>query len=142
MIFTSTQPESPEDKWKHHLNKFVKANQQQLAALSWGLWLQNGSTQGSIGIDLQPHPHFVYCPQEEVEKLNDRVDNQLQEILGLANNHNPEVEVLMIGIGKGQIKLIYFQPEISPPECFETLGRDVNTLLTQLEEEMNKTIKL
>ncbi|MEM7554211.1 MAG: hypothetical protein AAF378_08925 [Cyanobacteria bacterium P01_A01_bin.84] len=140
MIFPSTQPESPEDKWKHHLDKFVKANQPELAALSWGLWLQNGSTQGIIGIDLQPTPHFVYCPQEAVEKLNDNVDNQLQEILGLAEHYNPEVEVLIIGIGKGQIKLIYFQPETPPPEFFEKLGQDVDTLLTQLEEGMSKGI--
>ena len=141
-MFTTNQPESPEDKWKHHLNKFVKANQENLAALSWSLWLQNGDSQGIVGIDLQPRPHFVYCPQEEVEKLNERVDNKLQEILGITKNYDPQLEVLMIGIGKGQIKLIYFQPELTPPECFEKLGQDTDSLLTLLEEEMIQTIKL
>ncbi|ARV62650.1 hypothetical protein BZZ01_32025 [Nostocales cyanobacterium HT-58-2] len=138
MIFAPTQPESPDNQWRHQLDKFVKENRQELAALSWGLWLENGDSKGAIGIDLQPTPHFVYCPKEAIEKLNDRVENRLQEILGLVKHHNPEVEVLMIGIGKDQVKLIYFQPELAPPACHEQIGKDVDALLADLEQSLNK----
>src|SRR5690349_5301060 len=104
MMFGSTQSESGDNKWRRQLDKFAKENQQELAALFWALWLENSDSQGTIGIDLQPTPHFVYCPKEAIEKLNDKVENRLQEILGIVENHKPEVEVVMIGIGKGEIK--------------------------------------
>lgn len=139
-MFASTQPEIPQPKWLHQLDKFVKAHQQELAALSWGLWQQNGNSNGTIGIDLQPKPHFVYCPQSAIEKFNDNVDNKLQEILGLIDNHKPEVEVLMIGIGKEQIKLIYFEPEIPPPVCFEQLNQHVDGLMDLLELRISEEV--
>jgi hypothetical protein len=136
-MFTSiTQPSQPENEWRHRLDKFVKDHKVELAALSWGLWLENGNSQGTIGIDLQPTPHFVYCPSTAVENLNDKVDNRLQEILGLIKHHKPEVEVLMIGIGKDQVKLIYFEPETAPQESFEQLGKDVDTLIEELETKL------
>ncbi|MEM9925548.1 MAG: hypothetical protein AAF915_17650 [Cyanobacteria bacterium P01_D01_bin.50] len=140
MMFASTQPETPQPKWLHKLDKFVKAYKQELAALSWGLWLQNGNSKGTIGINLQPKPHFVYCPLEAIEKFNDRVDNKLQEILGLVENHQPESEVLMIGIGKEQIKLVYFEPETPPPVCFEQVERDVDGLLDFLEGLLSEEV--
>jgi hypothetical protein len=140
MIFGSTQPESADNKWRRQLDRFVKENQQELAALFWGLWLENGKSQGTVGIDLQPAPHFVYCPQDEIEKLNDRVENRLQEILGIIENHHPEVEVVMISIGKGEIKLIQFAPEPAPPGCFEQVGKDVDGLLELLEQRMREEI--
>ncbi|RUT07728.1 hypothetical protein DSM106972_019880 [Dulcicalothrix desertica PCC 7102] len=136
MFTTSSQPSSPENEWRHRLDKFVKDHKIELAALSWGLWLENGNSQGTIGIDLQPTPHFVYCPPTAVESLNDRVENRLQEILGLIKHHKPEVEVLMIGIGKDQVKLIYFEPETAPPQSFEQLGKDVDTLIEELETKL------
>jgi len=139
-MFASNQPETPQPKWLHKLDKFVKAHKQELAALSWGLWQQNGNSKGSIGIDLQPKPHFVYCPKEAIEKFNDSVDNKLQEILGLVDNHKPEVEVLMMGIGKEQIKLIYFEPETPPPVCFEQVNKDVDGLMDLLELRMSEEI--
>ena len=139
-MFASTQPETPQPKWLQKLDKFVKAHKQELAALSWGLWQQNGDSKGTVGIDLQPKPHFVYCPQEAIEKFNDNVDNKLQEILGLVDNHKPEVEVLMIGIGKEQIKLVYFEPETPPPVCFERINQDVDGLLDFLEARMSEEI--
>ncbi|BAY30373.1 hypothetical protein NIES2107_22170 [Nostoc carneum NIES-2107] len=142
MFFGSTQPESGDSKWRSQLDRFVKANQPELAALFWGLWLENGNTQGTIGIDLQPAPHFVYCPKDEVEKLNSRVENRLQEILGIIENHKPEVEVVMIGIGKGEIKLIQFAPEPPPPTCFEQIAKDVDSLLELLEQRMREQIVL
>jgi hypothetical protein len=142
MMFGSTQPETEENKWRRQLDKFVKANQQELAALFWGLWLENGNSQGTIGIDLQPKPHFVYCPKAEVEKLNERVENRLQELLGIIDNHQPEAEVVMIGIGKGEIKLIQFAPEPSPQVCFEQVGKDVDSLLELLEQKMSEQVSI
>ena len=140
MFFGNSQPESGDNKWRRQLDRFVKANQQELAALFWGLWLANGDSQGTVGIDLQPTPHFVYCPKEQIDKLNNQVDNRLQEILGIVENNQPDVEVVMIGIGKGEIKLIKFAPEQAPPACFEEAGKDVDGLLDVLEERMRGEI--
>lgn len=130
----STQPNEEETNWRSHLNRFVKANQQELAALAWGLWLENGDSQGTLGIDLQPTPRFVYCSKEAIETLNRQVENKFQEILGIVDAHKPEIEVLIIGIGTDQIKLIQFAPEPPPPDCFEQVATDVNTLLERLEQ--------
>jgi hypothetical protein len=139
-MFSGIQPETGDNQWRRLLDKFVKANQPELAALFWGLWLENGDTQGTIGIDLQPQPHFVYCPKEAVKNLNERVGNRLQELLGIIENNKPETEVLMIGIGKGEIKLIQFAPEPSPQVCFEQVGKDVDSLLESLEERIIEEI--
>jgi hypothetical protein len=138
MMFGSSQPETGDNKWRRQLDQFVKENQRDLAALFWGLWLENGNSQGTVGIDLQPTPHFVYCPQAAIENLNERVENRLQEILGIVDNHKPEEEVVMIGIGKGEIKLIQFAPEPPPPMCFEEVGKDVDALLDLLEGKMEQ----
>ncbi|NET71682.1 MAG: hypothetical protein F6K62_12325 [Sphaerospermopsis sp. SIO1G2] len=140
MMFSSGKTEAGDTRWRRKIDLFVKENQQELAALFWGLWLENSDSKGTIGIDLQPYPHFVYCPQVEIEKLNDRVENRLQEILGIIDNNNPEIEVLMIGIGKGEIKLIQFAPEPPPKTCFEQIGKNVDTLLEILEEKMKTEI--
>ncbi|KST70021.1 beta-carboxysome assembly chaperone CcmS [Mastigocoleus testarum] len=141
MMFSSIQADSPENQWRYQLDRFVKNHQQELAALTWGLWLENGSSKGTIGVDLQPKPHFVYCPQAAVENLNDQVDNKLQEVLGIIEHYNPEVEVLMIGIAKDQIKLVYFEPEIAPPVCFKELGKSINLLLESLEQKMAEQLR-
>ncbi|HLO88084.1 MAG TPA: hypothetical protein VK203_24195 [Nostocaceae cyanobacterium] len=140
-MFSSPQPETAENKWRRQLDKFVKEHQQELAALFWGLWLENGDSQGTIGIDLKPTPHFVYCPKAEIEKLNEKVENRLQELLGIIENNQPEAEVVMIGIGNGEIKLIQFAPEPTPAVCFEKLGKDVDSLLDSLEQKMSKQIE-
>ena len=137
-MFGSTQPESADNKWRRQLNQFVKANQQELAALSWGVWLENGDTKDTLAIDLQPTPHFVYCHREAIETLNNKLENKLQEILGVVDAHKPEQEVLIIGIGNDQIKLIQFEPEPPPPTCFEQVGKDVDTLLAQLEQRLSE----
>ena len=136
------QPNLPDNHWCRQLDRFAKNNQQSLAALSWALWLENGDSQGTIGINLKPHPHFVYCPQEDIEALNHRVDNKLQEILGIIDNYKPESEVLMIGIGNEQIQLIYFQPEPTPHDCFQQLYQDVDSLLELLETGMKNKLHL
>ena len=138
MMFGSTQPETGNSKWRGQLDRFVKENQRDLAALFWGLWLENGNSQGTVGIDLQPTPHFIYCPQAAIEDLNNKVDNRLQEILGIVDHHKPEEEVVMIGIGKGELKLIQFAPEPPPAVCFEEVGKDVDGLLDLLEGRMSE----
>ena len=135
------QPETEENKWRGQLDRFVKDNQPELAALFWGLWLENGNSQGTIGINLLPHPHFVYCPQTEIEKLNERVENRLQELLGIIDNNKPETEVLMIGIGKGEIKLIQFAPKLSPETYFHELGKNIDELMDLLEQRLVAQIK-
>jgi hypothetical protein len=142
MMFGTTQPESSNNKWRSQLDRFVKSNQKELAALSWALWQENGDSQGTIGIDIQPTPHFIYCPQEALQKLNDKVENRLQEMLGLIKHFKPEVEVLMVGVGDGEVKLIYFEPTIAPPLCFQQLGLDIDALMDLLEENMGKEINV
>jgi hypothetical protein len=141
IMFGRTQPNGAENDWRRQIDVFVKANQQELAALAWGLFLENGEGDDTLGIDLKPAPHFVYCPREAIEALNRKVDNHLQEILGLVDNHKPEKEVLMIGIGSDQIKLIYFEPEPAPPACFEQVAKDVDTLVQQLELRMKERLQ-
>ncbi|MEY3332031.1 MAG: hypothetical protein ACLBM1_02450 [Cuspidothrix sp.] len=140
-MFSIPQPETEENKWRGQLDRFVKDNQPELAALFWGLWLENGNSQGTIGINLLPQPHFVYCPQTEIEKLNERVENRLQELLGIIDNNKPETEVLMIGIGKGEIKLIQFAPKLSPETYFHELGKNIDELMDLLEQRLVTQIK-
>lgn len=140
-MFGRPQPERAEDQWKHQLDRFVRDNQQELAALSWGLFLERGESEETLGIDLQPTPHFVYCPRTAIEQLNRQVENHIQEVLGILDAHNPEQEVLIIGIGNDQIKLIQFEPEPPPPACFEQVAADVDTLLSRLEQRLSEQIR-
>ncbi|MBD0345086.1 MAG: hypothetical protein ICV63_09750 [Coleofasciculus sp. Co-bin14] len=140
IMFGRPQPEREEDWWKHQLDRFVSDNKQELAALSWGLFLERGESEDTLGIDLQPTPHFVYCPKQAIAELNRRVENNLQEILGIVDAHQPEKEVLIIGIGNDQIKLIQYEPEPAPPACFEQVAVDVDTLLNQLEQRLSEHI--
>jgi hypothetical protein len=60
--------------------------------------------------------------------------------LGIIDNHKPETEVVMIGIGKGEIKLIQFAPKSSPETCFHEIGKDVDGLLDLLEQRLIEQI--
>ncbi|HEY9634658.1 MAG TPA: hypothetical protein V6D14_14690 [Coleofasciculaceae cyanobacterium] len=140
-LFGSTQPERAEDQWKRQLDRFVKNNKQELAALSWGLFLERGESEETLGIDLEPTPHFVYCPRKAIEELNQNVENHLQEIVGIVEAHKPEQEVLIIGIGNDQIKLIQFEPELPPPACFEQVADNVDTLLNRLEQRLSEHLR-
>ena len=140
-MFGSPQPEKEEDKWRHQLARFVQTNRQELAALAWGLYLEKGESDDTLGINLEPTPHFVYCPREAIEELNSKVNSYFQEILGIRDAHQPEKGVLIIGIGKDQIKVIQFEPDPPPPVCFEQVGKDVDTLLLQLEESLSKQMQ-
>ena len=139
--FGSPQPIGEDGQWRQQLDWFVRENQQELAALSWGLFLEKGESDDTLGIDIQPTPHFVFCPKFVIEKLNEQVNNQIQEILGFIDAHVPEKQVLILGIGNGQIKLIQFEIEPPPPVCFDRIASDVDTLLGRLEQRLSEYLQ-
>jgi hypothetical protein len=140
-LFSDPQQEKDANNWRRKLDSFVKANQQEIAALAWGLLLERGQeSDQTLGIDMQPTPHFVYCSREAIETLNRNVKDHIQEILGVLDAHNPEKEVVIIGIGEGQIKMIQFEPSPSPEICFEQVATDVDTLLARIEKQMAEQI--
>lgn len=141
MMFGNPQLDGKENNWRYQLNKFVKANQRELAALSWSFSLANSDRQDTLAIDLKPTPHFIACPKAELEKLNQNLDNHIQEILGLIDGYQPDKEVVIIAIGNSQIKLIQFQSEPPPPVCYEEVAADLNTLVQLLEQRMSEQIK-
>jgi hypothetical protein len=136
MRLGGNQFNTAKDKWRSQLDSFVRENKQQLAALAWGIKQEWGDINNTLGIDLKPQPHFVACSREALEELNQNTNQQIQEILGLIDGYKPEKEVLIIAIGEGQLKLIHFQPEPSPPECFAEAGIDLDTLIKILEERL------
>lgn len=131
-------PDDQADRWRYLLDEFVDENQQEFAALAWGLLQEWGDSKETLGIDLKPKPHFVCCSRESLEKLNRKVNRKIQEILGILDGYNPETEVTAIAIGEGQVKLIHFQSNPSPPECFEQLKIDLDTLIQQLEQRLSE----
>ncbi|CAD5947660.1 hypothetical protein PCC9214_02346 [Planktothrix tepida] len=138
----SNQSSLEKPSWQSQLDRFVEAHRPELAALAWGLRLQWGEQPDTLGIDLKPTPHFVPCPKSAIEQLNVSVENRLQELLGIVDGYQPEKEVILIGIGFDRVKLIYFESNPTPPDCFEQIGKDVDTLLKELEDSMNQMIKL
>jgi hypothetical protein len=140
MQFSNPTPQNAENQWRKQLDRFVKENQKDLAALSWGLHLEGGDNAQILGIDLDPSPHFISCSREEIETLNRNLDNQLRELLGVLDGHKPELEVLILGIGKGQIKAIHYKATPTPPECFAEVGETVDTLIDRLEARMQEEI--
>jgi hypothetical protein len=137
MRFEQPIPDDPANQWRYQLDQFVEENQEQLAALMWGLLAEWGEdSQETLGIDLKPQPHFICCSREALDKLNRKVNHKIQEIIGIIDRYNSSEEVAIVAIGDGQIKLIYFQPDISPPECFDRLEIDLDTLIQQLEQKM------
>ena len=133
------RPEIAEQKWRSQLDFFVDDFQQQLAALAWGLKQEWGDND-VLGIDLKPTPHFVACSQEDLLKLNRNTRGRLQEILGIVDGYDPEVEVVIIGIGDG-IKLINFQPEMNPADCLAATDGDLDRLISSLETSLADYIK-
>jgi hypothetical protein len=126
-------PDTPENQWRFKLDDFVRENQQELAGLFWGLLQEWGDSGDILGIDLKPKPHFVACPKQNIKELDRKVGGYLQEVLGVLENYKPEVEVAIITIGEGQIKLIYFQPELPPPDCFDNLEGGIEGAIENLE---------
>lgn len=134
--FSNNPTNQKQALWCKQLDKFAKANQRELAALAWGLLLEWGDSNNTLGIDLKPHPHFVVCSREAIDKLNENVNHQLQEILGILDHYQATEEVVIIGIGEGEIKLINFQPPLAPPECFAQLEMNLDSLIEVLEQKM------
>ncbi len=128
------------DGWQSQLDAFVRRYETELAALAWGLaQTRDADAQGTLGIDLQPPAHFMFCPKAALEDLNRKVDNQIQEILGFVDGHNPAEEVMFLGIGGAPtyaLKLVQFKPQTPPPQCFEQLDQSVEQLLTMLEQQL------
>lgn len=139
MQFGSSKNNQTQEKWRWQIDNFVEAHSTQLAALTWGLqqeWNDDNST--ILGIDLKPQPHFVACNKEQIKKLNQNTRGHLQEILGLIDGYKPEIEVLNLVIGEGQIKLIHFQPQTSPPECFNSEQNKIEELIAVLETSLQE----
>ncbi len=136
--FNNQLQDSQENPSRFKLDSFVKNNEQELAALFWGLLLEWQDRNDTLGIDLKPTPHFVACPREAIEKLNENVDRKLQEVLGIIDGNKNEVEVVILVIGDGQVKLINFKPQNPPPKCWEDSGENVDNLITLLEQRLGE----
>ncbi|ELS05372.1 hypothetical protein Xen7305DRAFT_00051150 [Xenococcus sp. PCC 7305] len=141
MQFGSSQKNIPEEKWRWQLDNFVDDHEQKLAALAWGLQQEWEKPDDILGIDIKPQPHFVACTKESLEKLNKRTKGHIQEILGLIDGYQREQEVLILAIGDGQVKLLHFQPQTSPPECFLAENKDIDGLITFLESALALNIE-
>ena len=136
----NNRPEIAKQKWRSQLDRFVMDYESQLAALAWKLKQEWKVSQDVLGIDLKPQPHFVACAYENLETLNKNTKGQLQEILGIVDGYDPETEVVVIAIGDGQIKLINFQPESTPSDCFTKTDGDVDKLIAILENALTNYI--
>jgi len=122
--------------WRYRLNEYTRLNQRELAALAWGLWVDQGDDGVIIGVDLHPAPHFFSCSREVIRTLNNQVEHQLKSALAVVESHNPSLEVLVLGINQGsdyQFQFIQFQPDPAPPLCFEQLTEPLSNLISQLE---------
>ncbi len=137
----NNRPEIAEQKWRSQLDFFVKEYQQQLAALAWGLKQEWGENNDVLGIDLQPAPHFVACSQDSLSELNQNTKGTIQEILGIVDGHDSALEVVIVVIAEGQIKLINFQPQTTPADCFAATDGDLDQLIDTLEIALAKYIK-
>lgn len=140
MQFGESIPDNSENQWRYQLDRFVTENKNDLAALAYGLKKEWEDEKDVLGIDLEPEPHFIRCSRQSLEQLNRNVEGKIQEILGIFDNYNKEEEVAMLAINKGQIKLIYYKSEPSPPICFDEKESDVDNLIEELENTM-KAIK-
>jgi hypothetical protein len=125
--------------WQH-FKEFVAENEQLLAALSWRFYQEKEETGEILGLELHPEPHFVACSQHAIETLNQNADNRLREMLGIVEGYKPEEEVLIIGMDRDRLQLVFFVPRPTPPECCEEVGQDLYTLLDEIEAKIAKII--
>jgi hypothetical protein len=142
MQFGSSKNNQAQEKWRWQIDNFVEDHENQLAALTWGLQQEwNDSNNTILGIDLKPKPHFVACTKEKIEKLNRSTRGHLQEILGLIDGYQPDIEVLNLVIGEGQVKLIHFQPQTSPADCLSLEQKNIERLVEELETKLQEYLK-
>ncbi|MEA5510030.1 hypothetical protein VB715_09665 [Crocosphaera sp. UHCC 0190] len=139
--FGDSPPDDLTNQWRYQLDRFVQENSGSLAALSWGLLAEWGDSRDALGIDLQPQPHFVRCSRPAIEELNRKVDRKIQEILGILDGYNPQEEVAILAMSQGQIKLIHYRSEPTPPQCFDEKKQDLDSLIQELETIMSQQIK-
>jgi hypothetical protein len=134
-------PTSEQKDWKT-LDEWVAANQKSLAALAWIFYQERADLEEFLGLELQPQPRFVSCSKAAIETLNQNTDNRLREVLGILDGYQPQEEVLMIGMSRDRVKLIFFTPKPTPPECYEQVSKDFNTLLDELEAQMAEQLAI
>jgi hypothetical protein len=130
------------NQWRFQLNRFVQDYQVALAAIAWGLQQEWQDADAILGIDLLPQAHFICASRSQLEILNQKVDNQVQEILGILDGYDPQTEVTILAIGPGQLKLLFFKPNSPPQACFEQETRTLDTLITELEEILQKILSI
>jgi hypothetical protein len=130
-----------QNDWKQ-LDEWVADHKKKLAALAWIFAQEKADSEEFLGIDLQPQPHFVSCSKAAIETLNQNTDNRLREVLGILDGYQPQEEVLIIGMSCDRVKLLFFTPEPTPPECYEQVGKDFNTLLDELEPQMAENVRI
>ncbi len=142
MTASNDSPRDPKNwPWQEKLAKFVADHKQDLAALAWVVAQNQGETPGVIGVDFEPAPHLVFCSVEAIATLNQKVENQLQEILGLIDGYQPDKEVLLLGIGSSddlKLKLVQFEPDPTPQACYQALTVEPESLWHQLEADLAK----
>jgi hypothetical protein len=137
----SSVPDDRQHPWRYQLDQFVKEEQISLAALAWAFSQQWPGKAQYLGLDLQPQPHFISCDPTAIAKVNDQVDGRIQEMVGILNGYDPETEVAIFVIGPGQFKLLLFQPEPSPSQCWQQLSLDMEMITEQLEAALAKKLQ-
>lgn len=126
------------NQWRFYLDDFVKEYPTELAAIAWGLAQEWQDPLAFLGLDLLPQPHFIRYTYQDLENFNQRVGNHLQEVLGIVKNHDRETEVAILVLGPGQVKLLFFQPPLSPQQCWAQLAQDLETLQQTLETHLSR----
>ncbi len=127
---------SPDQQWMQTLDIFVRAQQREFAALTWALAQEQADPPETLGIDLRPTPHLIACPKPALESLNRKVGGQLRELLGVIDGYQPERELLLLGIGEGQIKAIVLEPDLPPPDCLAQFDGDVAAVRAAIEPQL------
>ena len=131
-----------QEKWRLYVDWFVQDYQPQLAALAWGLQKEWGDDGTILGIDLEPKPHFIPCSPAAIEKLNRRVGGRIQEIVGILKGADLSKETIILCLAKGQLKLVCFENDPGPEDCFAIHGLNLDDLIKSLETAMAEEIKL
>ena len=131
-------PDDRANQWRFQLDDFVKVHQRSLAALAWGLQTEWQDEQAFLGIDLLPYPHFIRYHYPDLEALNRKVQNQIQEVLGVIAGYDRQREVAILAIASGQVKLLFFEPELAPVDCFEENNGEIDRLIAELEAALGQ----
>lgn len=138
----ASPPDDGQHPWRYQLDQFVKQEQIPLAALAWAFYQQWPDKEQYLGLDLQPQPHFVSCDRQAIARVNEQVNGCIQEMVGILNGYDPQTEVAIFVIGPGQFKLLFFQPQPSPAQCWQNLGLTMDGLTEQLELGLAKGLTL